>query len=224
MNGMAERQREDSFRLKNALKIGRQYITDDIARILQKHPKALSQTGVFHGTDSDCFVIFVTLNKGRTDKPENSRSIVWQRIWLPCFRKRVIQNAIHLLRQGNSAAAAQKRPRHSVSVCFIPSRLWWSQACLLWWECKRRWKNFCGRNRKTDHPDDKDQTGRLQEKRNCTMARAVCGNRSWWDFMADCKSHKAMAGIHGSGADRPEEFTPSFTELWQIVWQRRNIL
>ena len=35
MNGMAEKQHEDSFRLKNALNIGMQYSTDDIARMLR---------------------------------------------------------------------------------------------------------------------------------------------------------------------------------------------
>lgn len=84
MNGMAEKQREDSFRLKNALRIGMQYSTDDIARILQKHPNALSQTGVFHGSESDCFVIFVTLNKDKDKTPyqdhffEPSSLLFWE--------------------------------------------------------------------------------------------------------------------------------------------------
>lgn len=81
---MAEKQREDSFRLKNALNIGMQYSTDDIARMLQKHPNALSQTGVFHGSGSDCFVIFVTLNKDKDKTPyqdhffEPSSLLFWE--------------------------------------------------------------------------------------------------------------------------------------------------
>lgn len=81
---MAEKQREDSFRLKNVLRIGMQYSTDDIARMLQKHPNALSQTGVFHGSESDCFVIFVTLNKDKDKTPyqdhffEPSSLLFWE--------------------------------------------------------------------------------------------------------------------------------------------------
>lgn len=84
MNGMEEKQNGDSFRLKDTLKIGKQYSTDDIARILQKHPNALSQTGVFHGAGSDCFVIFVTLNKEKDKTPyqdhffEPSSLLFWE--------------------------------------------------------------------------------------------------------------------------------------------------
>ena len=63
MNGMAEKQQGISFRLRNSLRIDKEYTINDIAPILGVDPIALRQTGVFKGKDSDAFIILVTLRK-----------------------------------------------------------------------------------------------------------------------------------------------------------------
>lgn len=84
MNGMAEKHTGDSFRIKSAIRVGKSCSLETVAGLLNRQPNALSRRGVYRNTGSDCFVIFVNLEKKEDATPyqdyffESSALLFWE--------------------------------------------------------------------------------------------------------------------------------------------------
>ena len=81
---MAEKFQGDSFQIKSGIRVGDKCTLETVAGLLNRQPNALSRRGVYRNTGSDCFVIFVNLEKKEDATPyqdhffESSSLLFWE--------------------------------------------------------------------------------------------------------------------------------------------------